>query len=102
MNWITEIGHKILKKLGLGPDQPSKTQKAVLDAVEKTTIEPIQVVDQSETDAAAKIYHFLESTSAEFTSVQWKQNELRTRMIQKFPFIKEKKLTEIVEGLYAS
>lgn len=100
MNWITELGHTILNKMGLESDQPTKTQRAVLDAVKRTKIEPIQVVDQSETDAAARIYNRLESVSALGTSDEWKRNEMRDRLLGQFPKMKEAKLKEIVEGLY--
>lgn len=100
MNWIMELGHTILTKMGLGSDQPTKTQKAVLEAVEKTKIEPVELPDEDQIEFAAETYHFLENTSAEGTSVEWKRECLRTRMLAKFPSMKEAKLKEIVEGLY--
>jgi hypothetical protein len=101
MNWITEIGYKILNKFGLGPEQPTSTQKAVLEAVEKIEVEPVEIVDEDQIEAAAEIYHFLEGKSAEGTSIEWKRNDLKMRMLKKFPYIKESKLNEIVKGLYA-
>lgn len=100
MNWITELGQTILHKMGLGSDQPTATQKAVLAAVKKTKIEPIELPDENHVLFAAETYHFLENTSAEGTSVKWKSEALKTRMLAKFPAMKDSKLNEIVEGLY--
>lgn len=101
MNWITELGHQLLQKMGLRPEQPTATQKAVQDAVKKFNIKPIQVVTQEETDVAARIYHKLESTSAEGTSKEWKRAEMKNRLVQKFPGMTEARQKELTEALYA-
>ncbi len=103
MNWITELGQTILNKMGLSHDQPTATQKAVLEAVKKTEIE-VELHDEdpaARIEFAAETYHFLENTSAAGTSVEWKRETLRTRMLAKFPGMAMAKVNEIVESLYA-
>ncbi len=101
MNWITELGQQILRKMGLRSEQPTARQKAVQDAVKKFDIKPTQVVTQSETDVAARIYHKLQDTSTEGTSVEWKRAEMKNRLVQKFPGMTEARQKELTEALYA-